>query len=329
MICVEIGTVIFLSSSPSSHNINLLGRDDLRQDTVMQQIFLLVNVLLRKRRETRERNLNIRTYKVIPLTKMSGLLEWVENTTSLATYLIGTRKNSYASAHHRYRPDDWSSTVCTEKLLDARKKGLFQTYTEVMKNFKPVFHHFFLENFSDPAMWFAKRLAYTRSVACNSMIGYIVGLGDRHCDNILIDKSSCEVVHIDLGIAFEQGKTLRIPELVPFRLTRDIVDGMGVTGVEGSFRKCCEETMKVLRMNREFVLTIVEVFIHDPLFCWTPLVALKAQREIQEDMEFDEDWCAEGRPFEAQNKDAERTMLRIQAKLQVELFFILFQVGCI
>lgn len=40
-----------------------------------------------------------------------------------------------------------------------------------------------------------------------------------------------------LGVAFEQGKILPTPETVPFRLTRDIVDGMGITGVEGVFRR--------------------------------------------------------------------------------------------
>ena len=39
------------------------------------------------------------------------------------------------------------------------------------------------------------------------------------------------MVHIDLGIAFEQGRFLNTPELVPFRLTRNIVDGMGITGL--------------------------------------------------------------------------------------------------
>lgn len=38
--------------------------------------------------------------------------------------------------------------------------------------------------------------------------------------NILLDKRSAEVVHIDLGIAFEQGRFLNTPELVPFRLTQ-------------------------------------------------------------------------------------------------------------
>lgn len=39
------------------------------------------------------------------------------------------------------------------------------------------------------------------------------------------------------GIAFEQGRLLPTPETVPFRLTRDIVDGMGVSGIEGVFRR--------------------------------------------------------------------------------------------
>ena len=72
---------------------------------------------------------------------------------------------------------------------------------------------------------------------CIVAVGYIVGLGDRHVQNILIDCKTAELVHIDLGVAFEQGKILPTPETVPFRLTRDIVDGMGVSGVNGVFRR--------------------------------------------------------------------------------------------
>jgi ataxia telangiectasia mutated family protein len=54
-----------------------------------------------------------------------------------------------------------------------------------------------------------------------------------------------QVVHIDLGIAFEQGLFLQTAERVPFRLTANIVDGMGAAGVEGTFRRCCETTMQV------------------------------------------------------------------------------------
>lgn len=31
------------------------------------------------------------------------------------------------------------------------------------------------------------------------LVGYILGLGDRHVQNILIDEQTAELVHIDLG----------------------------------------------------------------------------------------------------------------------------------
>lgn len=125
-----------------------------------------------------------------------------------------------------------------------------------------------MENFHNAGMWFEKRLAYTNSVATTSMIGYIMGIGDRHVSNILIDKSTAELVHIDFGIAFEQGKCLPTPEQVPFRLTRDIVAPFGVSGVDGVFRKTCEKTMKVLRQNKTMIITTLEVLLHDPLYTW-------------------------------------------------------------
>jgi len=40
------------------------------------------------------------------------------------------------------------------------------------------------------------------SVATTSMVGYILGLGDRHVQNILIDKNTAELIHIDFGNNF-------------------------------------------------------------------------------------------------------------------------------
>ena len=46
-----------------------------------------------------------------------------------------------------------------------------------------------------------------------SMVGYIIGLGDRHLDNVLIDMTTGEVVHIDYNVCFEKGKSNRVPIL--------------------------------------------------------------------------------------------------------------------
>ena len=63
------------------------GADDIRQDAVMEQVFQLVNVILNKDRETKRRNLCVRSYKVIPLASQAGILEFVQNTTPLQAWL--------------------------------------------------------------------------------------------------------------------------------------------------------------------------------------------------------------------------------------------------
>ncbi|CAJ0954497.1 unnamed protein product [Ranitomeya imitator] len=204
----------------------------------------------------------------------------------------------------------------------ARFEDKYQVFLDISEHFRPVFRYFCMEKFLDPAIWFEKRLAYTRSVATSSIVGYIVGLGDRHVQNILIDEETAELVHIDLGVAFEQGKILPTPETVPFRLTRDIVDGMGITGVEGVFRRCCEKTMSVMRRSQDALLTIVEVLLYDPLFDWTmnPLKALYLQQDeaelnatFQEDPECNRNSSNDTQSF---NKVAERVLLRLQEKLK-------------
>ncbi|KAF3823539.1 hypothetical protein GH733_007007 [Mirounga leonina] len=301
------------------------GRDDLRQDAVMQQVFQMCNKLLQRNTETRKRKLTICTYKVVPLSQRSGVLEWCTGTVPIGEFLV----NNENGAHKRYRPRDFSAFHCQKKMMDVQKKSFeekYKTFMDVCQKFQPVFRYFCMEKFLDPAVWFEKRLAYTRSVATSSIVGYILGLGDRHVQNILINEQSAELVHIDLGVAFEQGKILPTPETVPFRLTRDIVDGMGITGVEGVFRRCCEKTMEVMRSSQETLLTIVEVLLYDPLFDWTmnPLKALYLQQRPEDDAELhstpggEDPECKRNLSDTDQsfNKVAERVLMRLQEKLK-------------
>ncbi|KAI8822887.1 uncharacterized protein EV422DRAFT_522547 [Fimicolochytrium jonesii] len=302
------------------------GNDDLRQDAVLSNIFNIMNVLFKKDLETRQRNLGIRTYKVVPLAPRVGLVEWVSNTAPIGEFLV--------RAHSGYHPGDWKPNECRSRMMDEHKKGSTSSklnlYRQIEANFKPVFRHFLFENFSDPLDWFERRLAYTRSVAASSIAGYVVGLGDRHAQNILIDKGTAEVIHIDLGIAFDQGKVLTVPELVPFRLTRDIVDGMGLLGVEGAFRRGCEETMKVLRKDSQALLTILDVFRYDPLVTWT-LTPLEQRRRqglagSEEDDRLDvlesegpNGTTAPNTRDRGQNKEAERALFVLRKKLSASV----------
>ena len=54
--------------------------EDVRQDGVMMQVFSTVNALVARDPAARRRALAIRTYRVVPLTPDSGVLEFVCNT---------------------------------------------------------------------------------------------------------------------------------------------------------------------------------------------------------------------------------------------------------
>ncbi|EJT96604.1 hypothetical protein DACRYDRAFT_120031 [Dacryopinax primogenitus] len=251
------------------------GGDDLRQDAVMEQVFELVNHLLQHDLHTRKRRLQMRTYRVIPLASQAGMLEFVESTSPLGSWL--------QVAHSKYYRNESSTAKIRERLPQPeaqtppdRKYKIFQ---DICKHVRPVMRHYFTEKRKVPAAWFAMRLRYARSVAVSSIVGHILGLGDRHLSNILIDNNTGEVVHIDLGIAFDQGTLLPIPETVPFRLTRDIVDGLGTSGTDGVFQRCAENTLRVLREQSDHIKTVLEVFRYDPLHSWTasPFQIAKAQ----------------------------------------------------
>jgi ataxia telangiectasia mutated family protein len=312
------------------------GGDDMRQDAVMEQVFEAVNHMLGRDDEAAKRALGVRTYKIVPTTPQTGVLQWVENTLPFGAILYdkerGTHNRYYSAELGRggsVNDAEWSHGQCREHLKDAADNAdKLRKFHEVMDHFHPSLRFFFLERYADPARWMASRLAYTRSVAVTSMVGYILGIGDRHAHNILVDTLTAEVVHIDFGIVYEQGKGLGAPETVPFRLTRDIVDGMGVTGVEGTFRRSCEEVLRVLRDNALQIMTILEVVIHDPLYKWSlsPLQARMKQNTVPD---FQLNLASKATP-QLQNtavgtttkqggsfgKDAaERTLMRIKNKL--------------
>lgn len=147
------------------------------------------------------------------------------------------------------------------------QRDIFET--KLLPKFPPVFSEWFMNTFPDPAAWYSSRLAYTHSCAVMSMVGFILGLGDRHGENILFDATNGECVHVDFNCLFNKGETFETPERVPFRLTRNMVEAFGATRVEGPFRRTCEATLAVLRAENNALTSVLTTFVHDPLLEWS------------------------------------------------------------
>lgn len=288
------------------------GNDDLRQDAIMEQVFEGASKMLSNHKATRQRDLKVRTYKVIPLSTNSGIIEFVPNSIPINEFL--------RPAHKKYYPRDWPDSRARDEIRNVSQETTatrVNVFRKVCQNLHPVMRHFFFERFNDPDEWFERRTAYTRTTASVSMLGHILGLGDRHCHNILLDEKTGEVVHIDLGVAFEAGRVLPIPELVPFRLTRDIIDGMGITKTEGVFRRCCEFTMDALREDKNSIITLLNVLRYDPLYNWT--VSPLRAKHMQDAQETGREADASSKKKGEETGEADRALSIVEKKLSKTL----------
>ncbi|KAI8906309.1 hypothetical protein EDD86DRAFT_210343, partial [Gorgonomyces haynaldii] len=234
--------------------------DDLRKDSRLMELNMIINRLFKRNTEARKRGLKIRTYAVVPLNEKCGLIEWVSNMNAFRQILLKLYRNRNQQTSHTQIREWMSKPGFTE----------LQAFTElVLPKHPPVFHEWFLETFPEPCQWLESRNRYIATSAAMSMVGYVVGLGDRHGENILFDETTGECLHVDLNCLFEKGLEFEKPEKVPFRLTRNMVDAFGISGVEGSFRKACQVSLQVLRDNRDSLMSVLETFLHDPLCEWS------------------------------------------------------------
>ncbi|MCD7463303.1 hypothetical protein HAX54_050313 [Datura stramonium] len=284
--------IILLGSDGVERPFLCKPKDDLRKDARMMEFNAMVNRLLSKCSESRRRKLYIRTFAVIPLTEDCGMVEWVPHTRGLRQIL----QDIYVSCgkFDRQKTNPQIKRIYDQCLGKMPEDVMLKN--KILPMFPPAFHKWFLNMFSEPAAWFRARVAYAHTTAVWSMVGHIVGLGDRHGENILFDSTTGDCVHVDFSCLFDKGLQLEKPELVPFRLTQNMIDGLGITGYEGIFLKVCEITLSVLRAHREMLMSVLETFIHDPLVEWT-----KSHKSSG---------------VEVQNPHAQRAINNIEARLQ-------------
>lgn len=265
---------LVMSSLMRPRRISLLGSDgrqyrflakketagDMRKDSRLVEFMTVVNRLLSKDSKSRQKDLELKTYAVLPLTEETGMIEWVNDLDPL---------RKLVREQHLAIPNLPEVPAIQTKYQNTTDPKTF--FRWVLNKFPPVLDKFFLYSFgggTNPQSWLDARNTWTKSVAVWSMAGYVVGLGDRHGENVLIETTTGRCVHVDFAMLFDKGMALKVPEVVPFRLTPNMVSAMGVAGYEGTFRVVSEMVMGILRKNSDALLGVLETFLHDPLADW-------------------------------------------------------------
>jgi len=253
-------------SDGKSYDFLLKGGEDMRQDERVMQLLTLVNTLLEKDDVTEKKDLTIITYPVIPLSMQAGLLGWVQNCDTLHQLIRDYRTSNFIMVEAER---NMQKQLC-ENYQDLPIPNKVEIFRYIMENSKGEDLQKVLWLKSQNAEeWLRKRTNFTRSLATMSMVGYILGLGDRHLSNLMMQRFSGKMVHIDFGDCFEVAMLRdKYPEKIPFRLTRVLVKAMEACGIEGNYRFTCENVLRVIRENRESLIAILEAFVWDPLINW-------------------------------------------------------------
>ncbi|VDK33753.1 unnamed protein product [Taenia asiatica] len=249
----------WLGSDGRRYTIVAKPNDDMRKDSRLMDMNSIINRFLMKNPQTCRRGLGIRTYGVIPLKEHGGLIEWVSNTQPFRSILTSL----YVEIG---RPFNWVTMNRYAPLLEDSLEVKREKYLKKLLPMYPlVFYRWFIKVFPNPSEWYEARETYVRTCAVMSMVGYALGLGDRHTENILFDCTTGGLVHVDFSCVFNTGLTLPWPERVPFRLTRSLVHAMGPTGFEGTFRRCAEVTMHLLRREIDPLMAVFRPIYFDAL----------------------------------------------------------------
>ncbi|CAH8681061.1 unnamed protein product [Schistosoma rodhaini] len=275
----------------------LKGLEDLRLDDRIMRLFELTNLAAVELSSNNFRYLEntfARTYSVTPLGVRSGLLQMVQGAVplfslykkwQLRNYKLSS-SNGYVSstsviprpgelfharlkeflhaAGHHYQSQsrsNWPLEILREVLISLEAETPADLLTRELWASNP-----------SCASWWRVTRTFAKSAGLLSSLGYLVGLGDRHLDNLLIDLSTGHIVHIDYNVCFDKGKSLRVAERVPFRLTRILRHALGPacqdTLVRGTFRFTAESGLQAARLIVDPLLIQLKAFLIDPLVDW-------------------------------------------------------------
>eukprot|EP00752_Nemacystus_decipiens_P003549 g3275.t1 len=276
------------------HVFLVKGGEDLRVDQRVEQLFEVMNAVIETSASCRRARLSNKTYKVIPVTPDIGLIEWVQNTRALKSVI---EEGLGRCLHELQAPQLFTNFVQGNYHSMFKHKGR----TEVENLFKAccatvptdALRRHLLAMAPSPEAFLTCRGGFARSLATLNACSYVLGIGDRHLDNFLLDTTTGTVVSIDFGAAFGFAQAeLPVPEMLPFRLTNQFQNLLQPLDSVGLLKGHMVSTLQALRSGREVLLATMDVFLNEPVMGWINEGADRRQKNSRRgggDDEGDED----------------------------------------
>ncbi|KAL4240201.1 hypothetical protein ACF0H5_000995 [Mactra antiquata] len=270
------------------------GGEDLRQDQRIEQLFYRMNQTFYQNSTCRSLKLKLKTYQVIPMTPRVGLIEWVSNTIPLKDFILDSLTDPEKKTYNGKQGPNvahvtWIKKVCKDKDVWAQKyHNVYSKYskTETIRQFAEteskvpwdLFRRSFQHLSTSPEAFHVLRCRSMQSHAVICICQYILGIGDRHQSNFMVNLKTGEMVGIDFGHAFGSAtQFLPVPELVPFRLTRQFCNLMLPLQVDGLLKNTMIHVLRALKYDADLLLNTMDIFVKEPSLDWKQ----NAERQVQ------------------------------------------------
>ncbi|KAL0109964.1 hypothetical protein PUN28_013540 [Cardiocondyla obscurior] len=245
--------------------------ENLTIDRGLQQLYSTMNRTLRSDPSCRERRLAIDTYEVIPLSSSFGLIQWIDNTKSLENLIKFSASNTkHADIHKKYAT--WiANAALTNQITELYKVAVLKydrrIVTEKMKYFISLSKQTALRDTFDaisssPECFVTLRRNFVVSYATMCIAHWLAGIGDRNLQNTLVCVKTGRCLGIDFGHAFGGGIRSPIPELVPFRLTPQILELLRPFTERDLLATIMSHVMRALREDQGPILACMDIFSH-------------------------------------------------------------------
>uniref|UniRef100_A0A3B4GXZ9 DNA-dependent protein kinase catalytic subunit n=1 Tax=Pundamilia nyererei TaxID=303518 RepID=A0A3B4GXZ9_9CICH len=267
--------LIIRGDDERDHPFLVKGGEDLRQDQRIEQLFAVMNILLSQDTSCLHRGLQLRTYQVIPINTRIGLIEWMENTCTLKEFVLNTMTEEEQQRAGRYKNRKDKNRVSAIALYGLAYKKAKRA--DAVNNFMKVLQcvpsdllkRAFLNMCNSPEAFLSLRSHFISSHALLCVSHWILGIGDRHLSNFMINMETGGMIGIDFGHAFGSStQFLPVPELMPFRLTQQFVNLMQPLKESGLIQNIMVHSLRAYRAEPDLLLNTMDVFVKEPSLDW-------------------------------------------------------------
>ena len=231
-----------ISKDLHAYRVLMKTGDDLRQDQLAMMMIKLMDGLLKRA----SLDLCVTPYSIIATSPTSGIVEFVEQS-SPVSQILANNNNSILQFFQSIAPQKGAKYGVRPDVLSTYVRSVAGTFCLIYSILRSNSFCIISPMSALPFLC----LLFTGG----SVITYLLGVGDRHLDNLMITRRG-HFFHIDFGFLFG-----RDPKPLPpaFRLTREMVEGMG--GMDSTeYRQFCSlacQAFNALRKSAGLILNLL------------------------------------------------------------------------